>query len=178
MRAPTIEASVLAGVPREVVSAVVKSVNDMDASRRVGWAKMYAALATGEKAERELAIAREDIALLSKFAGFSFGALQSLGLRDIYKCYCKGDLDQLQSYFPSGAMNSGRNVGEGWRKGWITRLADKTAMYEARARAHEASEKQFVAAKRVVREELVQEFGFDDESALLTYLGKHRDGAQ
>lgn len=164
-------------ISEEVLTAYARTVNDLDSSRRVGWAKMYAAIAAGEKAERELAIAREDVALLSKFAGFTFGALQALGLRDIYHCYLKGDLDQLQSYLPHGAINMGRNVGEGWRKDWIARLADKTAMYEARARAHEANEKQFAAAKHQVREELVAEYGFADEQEMLDYLASRRRSA-
>lgn len=161
----------------ETVKAFVKSVNDMDASRRVGWAKMYAALAAGEKAERELGIAREDLALLSKFAAFTYGALQSLGLRDIYHAYLKGDLDQLQTYFPSGAMNMGRNVGQGWRRDWIARLADKTAMYEARAKAQEVNEGQMVAAKHLVREELCEEYGFADEDELRAFLAQHKGSA-
>jgi hypothetical protein len=158
----------------DVLTDYARTVNDLDSSRRVGWAKMYAALAAGEKAERELAIAREDIALLSKFAGFTFGALQSLGLRDIYHTYLKGDLDQLQSYLPNGAINMGRNVGQGWREGWIARLADKTAMYEARAKAQAANEKQMAAARYLVREELAEEFGFATVDELRDYLSHRR----
>ena len=153
---------------------IAKATQGLDASRRVGWAKMYEALARGEKAERELAIAREDLALLSKFAGFTYGALQALGLRDIYRAYLKGDLDKLQSYLPNGAINMGRNVGEGWRRDWIARLADKTAMYEARAKMREANERQMAAARHQVREELMQEYGFADESALRAHLSAHQ----
>ena len=159
----------------ETVKAFVKSVNDMDASRRVGWAKMYAALAAGEKAERELGIAREDLALLSKFGGFTFGALQTLGLYDIYNSYLQGDTSKLSTYFPDGAMNHGRQVGAKWVKDWKIRLVDKTAMYEARAKAQEVNEGQMVAAKHLVREELCEEYGFADESELRAYLALHSE---
>lgn len=161
----------------EVITALATSVNGLDASRRVGWAKMYAALAAGEKAERELAIAREDIALLSKFAGFTYGALQELGLRDIYHAYLRGDLDALQTYFPSGAMRHGREVGAHWVKEWKVRLVDKTEYYKARAAAKEANEAQFAAAKHVVREELAAEYGFADKDALTAYLAQYNGGA-
>lgn len=157
-------------VESETVGAFAKSIHDMDASRRVGWAKMYAAIEAGEQAQRELAIAREDLALLSKFAAFTYGALQALGLRDIYHAYLKGDLDQLQTYLPHTQINMGRNVGKGWREGWIARLADKTAMYEARARMQEASEKQMVAARYLVLEQLCEEYGFADEDDLRAHL--------
>lgn len=169
MSAPAIS---LKGVPDEVASVVVKSFNDIDTSRRVGWAKMYAAIAAGEKAERELGIAREDLALLSRFAGFTFGALQGFGLYDIYQTYLKGDTSKLTSYFEDGAMNQGRNVASQWVDDWKARLVDKTAYLEARAKAHEANEKQFKAAKRQVCEELCAEFGFADEAAMRAHLAR------
>ncbi|OYN76843.1 hypothetical protein [Mycolicibacterium sphagni] len=158
----------------DVVAALTKSVHSTEASRRVGWARMYAALAAGEKAERELGIAREDIALLSKFAGFTYGALQALGLRDIYHAYLRGDLDQLQSYFPNGAMQHGREVGSTWGKDWINRLADKTEYYKARAAAHEVNEKQWAAAKVAAANELATEYGFASADEMREYLAQHK----
>ncbi|MCV7174808.1 hypothetical protein [Mycolicibacterium sphagni] len=163
----------------ETASALAVSVHAVDASRRVGWARMYAAAANAERFERELGIAREDIALLSKFAGFTYGALQALGLRDIYKAYLRGDLDQLQTYFPNGAMNHGREVGSQWVEDWKVRIVDKTRYYEARAAMREANEKQMAAARHLVAEEMAAEYGFTSTDEMRNYLaersGVHSD---
>lgn len=161
----------------ETIGAFVRSVNDIDASRRVGWAKMYAAQAAADKAERELGIAREDLTLLSRFAGYTFGALQGFGLYEIYQGYLHGDRSKLTTYFPDGAMKLGREAAERYGSDWRHRIADKTAYYEARAKASDANEMQFKAAKRQVHRELAAEFGFADEAEMRAYLNQHKGEA-
>ena len=114
MSAAVFDIADLGEPPAEVVGAFVKSVNDLDASRRVAWAKMYAALQRGEEAERQLAIAREDNLLLSRFAGFSYGAILALGVGDIYRDYLSGDLSAIASYLPKGSINAGTSTGNSW----------------------------------------------------------------
>lgn len=116
----------------EVIEAVSKSVLGAESSRRVAWAKMYAALARGEQAERQLAIAREDIELLSRFSAFSFGALKAFGLDGVYRDYLKGDLSLVMGYMPQGAMNAGRSSGESWFMRWPGTLAKMSETWLAK----------------------------------------------
>ncbi|WP_195167619.1 hypothetical protein [Mycobacteroides abscessus] len=104
--------SVLSDIAPELVGAVTKSVNCLDTSRRVAWAKMYAALERGEQAERDLSRAREDVELLSRLAGFAYGITKALGLEKLYADYLNGDVGQIGEYLQQGAINAGVNSGE------------------------------------------------------------------
>lgn len=150
MSATAIDVSALGEIPSEVVGAVVTSINTMDTSRRVAWAKMYAALRRGEEAERDLERAKEDKILLSRFGGFAFGALQRLGLAAIFREYLGGGDDLLSSYFEQGAVNAGREAGAAWKE------HHRKAIFRA---AREA------ALNRICRQ-----FGFDGQEDFFDFM--------
>jgi len=150
MSAPAIDISSLGAIPAEVVGAVAKSINTMDTSRRVAWAKMYAALQRGEEAERDLERAREDRILLSRFGGFAFGALQRLGLAAIFREYLGGGTDLLSSYFEQGAVNAGREAGGEWRE------SHRKAIFRA--------------SREAALNRLCKQFGFDGQEELFDFM--------
>lgn len=61
--------------PSETIAALAKSVNDLDASRRVGWAKAFDAQQAKEEADILAAHAQSDRDDLRKMVSFLFGYL-------------------------------------------------------------------------------------------------------
>lgn len=62
----------------QTVAALSASVIALDGSRRVGWAKSYEAEQRLDDLEREVDMARGDLAILAKFAAWEFGMLERL----------------------------------------------------------------------------------------------------
>jgi hypothetical protein len=109
----------------DVVCALTRSVHAIDGSRRVGWAKSFAAEQKADGLSRDLNIARADIAILTRYAATLHGILEGV---------CPAALDGLQgirngamteptlihegirpmdvkSYFPEQALKQGRKLG-------------------------------------------------------------------
>lgn len=150
----------------ETLDAFVKSIHTLDTSRRVGWAKLFAALDRLELLEAENNRLSEDNKLLSMVCGFSYGVLKSVGMQGIYKKYLRGNLQSLDSQFSQGAINAGIKKGAEWR--------DRLPLNIERAAKSEFHNLGFEAGGRKCRQLLAAEFGFADESELLAFLGTYR----
>lgn len=119
MSAKVIDVAALGDIPAEIVGAVVTSIDNLDTSRRVAWAKMYAALARGEEAQRDLSRSREDAKLLSMLSGFAYGALEALlGHAEndrLFREYLpNGDLKNIKTFLPRGALVDGKDRAHRW----------------------------------------------------------------
>lgn len=55
--------------------ALVTALSVTDTSRRVGWAKYFSAADQLDELSRDLNVARSDVDLMSRFAGYLYGAL-------------------------------------------------------------------------------------------------------
>jgi hypothetical protein len=106
----------------QVVSALTKSVHDLDASRRVGWAKMFSAVERLDVAERDRSIAKEDRQLfcqrLSYLYGFFERYLEWLGepgkiaSRELHMALSRVSSEPIRSVLDSTEMRHGREHAE------------------------------------------------------------------
>jgi hypothetical protein len=106
----------------DTIASLAKSVNGLEASRRAGWARSYAAADRADELSRDLNIARADVAMLAKYAGLLHGVLEGVcpaALDAIGGRPSRGvdphqqilDPHKLKSYLPDQALNAGRAIG-------------------------------------------------------------------
>lgn len=92
--------------------ALSASVLSIDASRRVGWAKAFAAEGSRDEMARDLNVARADAAIYAKFAGFMYGAMTVL-YPGLINHLPKGiDRTHLMSALPAMSINAGRRAAQ------------------------------------------------------------------
>jgi hypothetical protein len=97
-------------VGADTAEALTRSVNAMDAARRVGFAKAYAAEESAANAARDLNIARADLAAITKFAAHLYGMILMipLGADRIPRSVNRA---ALISMLPDKQLASGRAAG-------------------------------------------------------------------
>lgn len=196
--------SMLSVIPAEVVGAVTKSINGLDTSRRVAWAKMYAALERGEQAQRDLNVCREDREMLSALAGFAYAVIETfLGTsetKNLYHEYLpKADLKELQKLFPEGALNDGADRAQRWIKKLGSRIEEierYISMLDARRQAeaewleHCTTKDGVLAndpelkdcafgpvrykARQRERRDLAEFYGFTSQTEMLCWLAQYK----
>jgi hypothetical protein len=183
-----------AGVTQaETIAALTTSVQSLDVSRRVGWARSYEALDQKEELERDLNIARGDNLLLSKFCGFSYGILQSLGLEALYDDNFfrgrGGDISSISSAFTQQSISAGKSAGDQWLdrnkrsseecRSTIeiieARRAVKRAEMLAAAERRDVGGRLFRKARKAELVSLAKEYGFPAVEVMLNYLKQYRE---
>lgn len=90
--------------------ALVKSVHVMDTSRRVGWGKFYAEAEKVDDLSRDLNMARSDFDLMSRFAGYLYGAMTVAAPKVISDLPAEVDRLGILTMLPQASMNSGRRA--------------------------------------------------------------------
>lgn len=96
----------------DTTGALIKSIDCLDASRRVGWAKMFDAKRRADMAEQDLNIVREDAELLCRFGAFTYGVLYEIGAESLVR----EDERALKSFFADGPFRAGGTAAQAWVK--------------------------------------------------------------
>jgi hypothetical protein len=93
----------------QALSALAQTVNGLEAGRRVGWARAYEAADGKESAERDLNVARGNLALIEKFTALMYGAVLAAtpGLAHLLTKEQPG----IAAMLPQRYVNKGRALG-------------------------------------------------------------------
>lgn len=159
---------------QETVDALAKSVKGLEAGRRVGWARSYGAEEREQEALRDLNVARGDLAMVAKFAGFLFGLIQ--GAAPGAENLAVRSSTAMMSVLPKGAMEAGMLKGKEWRDAQRDPDADEIVA-AARRRAKNITSKahssEFKGARIQERKKLMQQYGIPNEAALHNWLAQY-----
>lgn len=161
----------------EVVNALSKAVGAIDSSRRVGWAKAYAAEASADEAHRIAALTAEDRTAYRRGASYLWGVVTGLtsgmGVPDLKDDLFTetGELDQILD---------GRVVDRGVRAGQRMaaqrveaeeRAAQKAEVKRSSRRLHESWGK----GRRRGVADVARKYGFTDAAQMEHVLAKWQE---
>lgn len=157
----------------QTVDALSKSVLDLDASRRVGWARAYEASSREDDALRDLNIARSDLALLTRFAAYAFGVLQQVGAEGpVSRRYPK-----LLSFLPDAARRTGfSDATDYFAKSNFRREDAQEARERRRQLLKNENSRLYKNARSKERRDLMRQFHIPNEQALLDWLAQYHKG--
>lgn len=152
--------------PTGQIEALTKSVNDLDASRRVGWARSYEAATKHEETERDLNVARGDLAMVTKLAAYMFGMLTALQAEQlVVEQYPK-----LMSFLPDSPRRRGHDDTHKWLEDHEDRLEVKR---DRQRQLKNENSKLWKNARTKERRDLMHRFHIPDEEALSDWLSKY-----
>lgn len=159
--------SVMLDMP-ETAAAFSKAITGLEAGRRVGWARSFAAEEREQETARDLNIARSDLDIMSKFAGFLFGLVESVAPGA--EALAVNDYRAVMSFLPQQALSSGRQQGRTWLAKIEERANPRLAKEKAKKVQNDEHSKAFQKARLVERRALMREFGIPSEDALMDWL--------
>jgi hypothetical protein len=90
--------------------ALVTALSVTDTARRVGWAKYYSSAEQADELSRDLNMARSDRDLVSRFAGYLYGALGVAAPSIISKLPEAVDRLGVLGMLPSASIDAGRRT--------------------------------------------------------------------
>lgn len=98
---------------QKVVNALSVSVESLDAARRVGWAKAYAAEDREADACRDLNMARADLAIVVKLTAVMYGVITVVAQGCINELPGR---DHIVSMLPEKQIRDGQRIGGNMRR--------------------------------------------------------------
>lgn len=164
-------------IDEETVENFGHGIRGIETGRRVGWAKAFEALRRADSAERDVNILRADNKILAAFAARAYGALEVTCKKRIHELF-RGDSHELVTYFSEGPLNNGRDAMRrllGKQQDELNALRQRIAVLKGeRAELAEESEKRWVAARRAVREDLMEQFGIPSDEEFFRWLSEYK----
>jgi hypothetical protein len=154
------------------------AVRGIESGRRVGWAKAFEALRRADSAERDVNVLRSDNRILASFAARCYGALEVTADKRVTELF-RGDNHELASYLPQGPLDQGRDAMRallGKRRDELNTLRRRIGTLRGVLPELQAeSDRRWVAAKRKVRSELMEQFGIPDDDEFFGWLAQYRE---
>jgi hypothetical protein len=155
------------------------AVRGIETGRRVGWAKAFDALRRADSAERDVNVLRADNRILASFAARCYGALEVTAKKRVTELF-RGDHHDLVGYFPQGPLNKGRDamrtlLGKQQDELNALRRRIEELRQGSLPELQAESDRRWVAAKREVRRDLMEQFGIPDDDAFFGWLARYRE---
>lgn len=167
----------------QVVEALTKSIHAIDGSRRVGWAKAFAAEESADEAHRIAALTAEDRSAYRRGASFLWGVVigltQGFGAPEI-KDELFTETGELELLLDPKVSAAGRRRGEriaAERLDADERAAAKSAAKTEKKRSSRSLEVSFQKGGRKRIADLARSYGFTDVNEMDAVLAKWQEAS-
>ena len=147
----------------DTTTALTKSVLNMDASRRVGWAKAFSAEASADDLARQVNIATSERDIFRRYAGYVTGFLQRYSqepLAPLTQTLIDEAIGNRDAVLDSVDLQNGRELAAAAIRGWSDAQADRADRQLAKKGRVRESSRLYKDARQSELRRLAARYGF------------------